>query len=76
MKMETYSKAMSESPITDLPTKDGSLINFQNLISQSPVLITIFFGDLIFIVKSNNNKAIEIWDKTFGKSAKGQHHRI
>jgi hypothetical protein len=46
MKMDTYNKAMSESPITDL-SKDGSLINFQNLISQAPVLITIF-GDPIY----------------------------
>jgi hypothetical protein len=33
MKMDTYNKAMSES-INDLPIMDGSLINFQNLISQ------------------------------------------
>lgn len=64
MKMDTYNKAMSESPITDLSPKDGSVINFQNLISQAPVLITIFRGPN-FIVESVNNKALEIWDKTY-----------
>ena len=63
MKMDTYNKAMSESPINNLSTKDGSLINFQNLISQAPVFITIFRGPN-FIVESINNKALEIWDKT------------
>ena len=66
MKMDTHDKTMSASPITDLPTKDGSLMNFQNLISQAPVLITIFRGPN-FIVESVNNKALEIWDKTYDK---------
>ena len=64
--MDTHDKTMSASPITDLPTKDGSLMNFQNLISQAPVLITIFRGPN-FIVESVNNKALEIWDKTYDK---------
>ena len=62
--MDTYNKAMSESAITDTLIKDGSLVNFQNLISQAPVLITIFRGPT-FIVESVNNKALEIWDKTY-----------
>jgi hypothetical protein len=42
MKMDTYNKAMSESQITDPFSMDVSLMNFKNLISQAPVLITIF----------------------------------
>ena len=64
--MDTYNKAMSESQITNPLSKDGSLINFQNLISQAPVPITIFKGPN-FIVESINNKALEIWDKTHDK---------
>ena len=64
MKMDTYNKAISESSSTDSLTKDESLIRFQNLISQAPVLITIFRGPN-FIVESVNNKALEIWDKTY-----------
>ncbi len=66
MKMDTYNKAMSESLITDPLSKGGSFINFQNLILQAPVLITIFRGPN-FIVESINNKALEIWDKTYDK---------
>ena len=62
--MDTYNKAMSQTAITDPLIKDGSLVNFQNLISQAPVLITIFRGPT-FIVESVNNKALEIWDKTY-----------
>jgi PAS domain S-box-containing protein len=64
MKMDTYNKAMSESPITDPLSMDVSLMNFKNLISQAPVLITIFRGPN-FIIESINNKALEIWDKTY-----------
>jgi hypothetical protein len=61
MKMDTYNKAMSESPITDPSSMDGSLINLKPDFTGT---VQNFRGPN-FIVESINNKALEIWDKTY-----------
>jgi hypothetical protein len=52
MKMDTYNKAMSESQ-NDNPLSNGSLINFQNLISQAPVTI---FGTQFYRIHQQVNR--------------------
>ena len=61
--MDTPNNAMIATAITDPLLSSSNLENFQNVILQAPVLITIFRGPT-FIVESTNNKALEIWNKT------------
>ena len=62
--MDTTKHAMSKALLPNALEQDLGQAKFQNLISQAPVLITVFSGPK-FIVESVNKAALEVWNKSY-----------